>query len=87
MMTLWTVAHQAPVSMGFSRQEYWTGLLFPSPGDLPGDSEGQGSLACCSLWGRKELDTTEQLNNPTTTPRAGMGLFICESPLSSCRHF
>ena len=27
----------------------------------PGDSEGQGSLACCSPWGRKELDTTEQL--------------------------
>ena len=32
----WTVAHQAPPSMGFSRQEYWSGLLFPSPGDLPG---------------------------------------------------
>ena len=31
----WTVAHQAPVSMGFSRQEYWSGLPFPSPGDLP----------------------------------------------------
>ena len=31
----WTVAHQAPPSMGFSRQEYWSGLLFPSPGDLP----------------------------------------------------
>ena len=31
-----------------------------------GDSEGQGSLACCSQWGRKELDTTEQLNNNTT---------------------
>ena len=29
----------------------------------PGDSEGQGSLACCSPWGRKKLDTTEQLNN------------------------
>ena len=29
--TLWTVAHQAPLSMGFSRQEYWSGLLFPSP--------------------------------------------------------
>ena len=28
-------AHQAPPSMGFSRQEYWSGLLFPSPGDLP----------------------------------------------------
>ena len=33
--TLWTVAHQAPLSTGFSRQEYWSGLPFPSPGDLP----------------------------------------------------
>ena len=31
----WTVAHQAPLSMGFSRREYWGGLPFPSPGDLP----------------------------------------------------
>ena len=31
----WTVAHQAPLSIGFSRQEYWSGLPFPSPGDLP----------------------------------------------------
>ena len=31
----WTVAHQAPLSMGFSRQEYWSGLPFTSPGDLP----------------------------------------------------
>ena len=31
----WTIAGQAPLSMGFSRQEYWTGLPFPSPGDLP----------------------------------------------------
>ena len=31
----WTVAHQAPPSMGFSRREYWSGLPFPSPGDLP----------------------------------------------------
>ena len=34
-MNPWTVAHQAPLSMGFSRQEYWSGLSFPSPGDLP----------------------------------------------------
>ena len=34
-VTPWTVAHQAPQSMGFSRQEYWCGLLFPAPGDLP----------------------------------------------------
>ena len=33
--TPWAVAHQAPPSMGFSRQEYWSGLPFPSPGDLP----------------------------------------------------
>ena len=33
--TLWTVAHQAPPPMGFSRQEYWSGLPFLSPGDLP----------------------------------------------------
>ena len=33
--TLWTVAYQASPSMGFSRQEYWSGLPFPSPGDLP----------------------------------------------------
>ena len=34
-MTPWTVARQAPLSMEFSRQEYWSGLPFPSPGDLP----------------------------------------------------
>ena len=33
--TSWTVAYQAPPSIGFSRQEYWSGLPFPSPGDLP----------------------------------------------------
>ena len=35
LVTSWTVAHQAPLSMGFSKQEYWSGLPFPSPGDLP----------------------------------------------------
>ena len=34
-VTLWTIAHQAPLSMEFSRQEYWSGLPFPSPGNLP----------------------------------------------------
>ena len=33
--TPWTIAHQAPLSMGFSKQEYWSGFSFPSPGDLP----------------------------------------------------
>ena len=35
LATPWTVAHQVPLSMIFSRQEYWSGLPFPSPGDLP----------------------------------------------------
>ena len=35
LVTPWTVARQAPLSMGFSRQEYWSGLVFPSPGDFP----------------------------------------------------
>ena len=43
--TLWTVAHQAPLSMGFSRQEYWSGLPFPSPGDLPDPGIEPGSPA------------------------------------------
>ena len=34
-VTLWTVAYQAPLSMGFPRQEYWSGLPFPPPGDRP----------------------------------------------------
>ena len=35
IVTLWTIAHQAPLSMGFPRQEYCSGLPFPSPRDLP----------------------------------------------------
>ena len=34
-VTTWTIARQAPLTMGFTRQEYWSGLPFPSPGDLP----------------------------------------------------
>ena len=34
-VTPWTVAHQAPLSMGFPRQEYWSGLLVPPPRDVP----------------------------------------------------
>ena len=34
-VTPWTVAYEAPLSMEFSRQEYWSGLPYPSPGDLP----------------------------------------------------
>jgi len=43
--TPWTVARQAPLSMGFSRQECWSGLPFPSPGDLPNPGIELGSPA------------------------------------------
>ena len=43
--TPWTVAYQASPSMGFSRQEYWSGLPFPSPGDLPDPGTEPGSPA------------------------------------------
>ena len=43
--TPWTVVYQAPRSMGFSRQEYWSGLPFPSPGDLPDPGIEPKSLA------------------------------------------
>ena len=44
--TPWTVAYQAFPSMGFSRQEYWSGLPFPSPGDLPNPGIDLGLLYC-----------------------------------------
>ena len=43
--TPWTVAYQAPLSMGFSSQEYWSGLPFPSPGDGPNPRIEPGSPA------------------------------------------
>ena len=49
--TPWSVAHQAPLSMGLSRQEYWSGLPFPSPGDLPDPGIKNAYLASHSLAG------------------------------------
>ena len=45
LATPWTVTCQAPLFMGFSRQEYWSGLPFPSPGDLPDPAIKPGSPA------------------------------------------
>ena len=54
--TPWAIDYQAPPSMGFSRQEYWSGLPFPSPGDLPdpGNKPGFPTLQADSL--PSELD-------------------------------
>ena len=50
-VTLWTIAHQAPLSMGFSRQEYWNGFPFPSPGNLS-QSRDQTCVSYVSFIGR-----------------------------------
>ena len=76
--TLWTVACQAPLSMGFSRQEYWSGLPFPSPRDLPdpGMEPGSpalqtGSLPCdppgkpLGKLGETVIDTSHKSWQPT----------------------
>ena len=47
----WTIAHQVPLSVDFSKQEYWSGLLFPTPGDLPNPGIKSMSLASPSLAG------------------------------------
>ena len=88
LATPWPAVHQAPPSMGFSRQEYWSAVPLPSPLPLwwncyskniinylvykplhgpefewtAGVADGQVGLVCCDSWGRKESDTTEQLN-------------------------
>ena len=54
-MTLWTVARQAPLSMGFSWQEYRSGLSYPPPGDLPNPGTEPSSLKSLALAGGKGL--------------------------------
>ena len=58
----WTVARPAPLSMEFSRQEYWSGLSFPTPGDLPNPETEPASLVSPALVGR--FFTTEPAGRP-----------------------
>ena len=73
--TLWTVACQAPLSMGFSRQEYWSGLSCPPPGDLPnsGIEPRSPTLQANSLL-------TEPQRKPTETIDTS---FACGLPVAS----
>ena len=67
-VTPWTVAYQAPPSMGFSRQGYWSGLPFPTPGDLP----DPGSEPRSPTWQVDALPS-EPPGKPGTTDRLQMG--------------
>ena len=55
LATLWTVAHQAPLSMGFPRQEYWSVLPFSFPGDLPDPEKEPTSPAVAGGFFTTEL--------------------------------
>ena len=61
----WTVVHQAPLSETFSRQKYWTGLPFPTPGDLPDPGIEAASLMSPALAGR--FFTTVPAGKPSTS--------------------
>ena len=59
--TLWTIAFKAPLSVGFSRQEYWSGLPFPPPGDLPDPRIEPKSPVSLALAGRFFTTRTTRL--------------------------
>ena len=78
--TPWTVAYQAPPSMGFSRQAYWSGLLFPSPGDL--SNSGIEPRSHC----RQTLYRRNHEGSPRGLEEKGKGIQICEVPVICARH-
>ena len=81
-MTSWTVVHQAPLSMEFSRQEYWSGEPFPSPGDLPdpGIEPRSPALQADSL-------PSEPLEKPHDMPSHGPNLKAISSTTSAVSNF
>ena len=88
--TPWTVAYQAPPSMGFSRQEYWSGLPFPSPGDLPnpGIDPGSPTLRADALLSEPPGKTQRRANTGRGLPflggtaRAVLG-WLCPQPIGA----
>ena len=87
-VTPWTVAHQAPLSMGFSRQEYWSGLPCPPPGDLPDSGIEPESLMSPALAGRFfTTSATWEAHNTHNRPQiqSWYSLPPLPSPLAKCR--
>ena len=69
--TLWTVALQTPRSMGFSRQEYWSGLPCPPPGNLSNPGiKPRTHISCVSYIGRQVLYHQHHLGSPSATWKA-----------------
>ena len=76
--TPWTIAHQAPLSMGFSRQEYWSGLLSPPPRDLPDPGIKPTTLKSPALAGG--FFTTWEAQTHDWVPIDFHNLIIKQSP-------
>ena len=85
LAALWTVAHQAPRSMGFPRQEYWSRLPFPSPGDLPDPGFEPMSLVSPALAGR--FLTTEPAGKPYESKLNTCSLGLQDSHLCGIHMF
>ena len=77
LATLWTIALQAPVSMGFPWQKHWHGLPFPSPGDLPTQGSNQHLLHC------KQVFTTGPPGKPHFSAVKQIVCYLYFSGLSS----
>ena len=76
----WTIACQAPLSLGFSRQEYWSGLPHPSPGDLPDLEIEHGSPALQADSLLSESYTLIYCKNRIT----GLHIVFCNLTLQEC---
>ena len=77
-MTPWTVAHQAPLSMGFSRQEYWSALPRPPPGDLPDPGIEPTSLMSPALQAGSLLLAPSRKPKIRATYLAEVGKYLAE---------
>ena len=78
LMTPWTVAHQAPLSMGFFRQEYWSGQPFPPPGDLPnlGVEQADSLLTELHIHNNGYMLLYPIECAPRVDPKANYGLWV-----------
>ena len=75
--TPWTAAHQAPLSMGFTRQEYWRGMPFPPPGDLLNPGINPRSLLF-PAWAGEFFTTSATREAPGVTYRRDLGVLACK---------
>ena len=71
-VTPWTMVHQIPLSMGFPRQEYWSGLSFPSPGDLPNPWIEPMSSVDSLLLSHQEIPYGTKIFSGFSSPRIKM---------------